>query len=76
MVQSYGAGEATAVWEFKNHSAHLLQGTQFVYAVIAVMPGAGGGCAAIELIVTAQNQFGRFRYGIPQEEKRSAGFSI
>ncbi|MCA9922375.1 MAG: hypothetical protein KC421_08380 [Anaerolineales bacterium] len=76
VVQAYGAGEATAVWEFKNHPAHPLAGTQFVYAVIAALPGTEGGRGSLELVVTVQKEFGPVRYGIPQEEKRSTGFTI
>ena len=54
VIQSYGAGEAQASWEFKAHAAHPLLGTQFVYAVVAVMPEAEGGRGYLELSVTSQ----------------------
>ena len=76
VVQAYGAGESTPSWEFKNHPAHPLDGVQFVYAVIAAMPGAGGGRGTMELVVTVQQEFGPIRYGMPQEEKRNLGFTI
>ena len=76
VVQSYGAGEATAMWEFTSHPAHPLAGTQFVYAVIAAMPGSDGGRGSIALVVTVQKEYGRIRYGIPQEEKRNVSFTI
>ena len=76
VIQSYGAGESQPSWEFKAHAAHLLTGTQFVYAVIAVMPSADGGRGSLELTVTLQNQLGRFKYGLPQEAKANTGFTI
>ncbi|WP_420629083.1 hypothetical protein [Candidatus Leptofilum sp.] len=76
IVQSYGAGQTTAVWEFKSHPAHPLDGDQFVYAIIAALPGSGGGRGSIEFVVTVQNEFGPLRYGIPQEEKRHTRFTL
>ncbi|VAW38392.1 hypothetical protein MNBD_CHLOROFLEXI01-3304 [hydrothermal vent metagenome] len=76
VIQSYGAGEPLASWEFKAHPAHPIEGTQFVYAVIAVMPGADGGRGSIELTVTSQNQYGRIKYGLPQKAKTNVGFTI
>ena len=76
IVQSYGAGEATPMWEYKNHPAHPLDGSQFVYAVIAALPGSGGGRGTMEIVVTVQKEFGPVRYGLPQEEKRSIRFTI
>ena len=76
VIQSYGAGEPAPWWEFNPHPAHPIEGTQFVYAVIAVMPGAEGGRGSIELVVTVQDRFGPIKYGVPQEEKANVRFAI
>ncbi len=76
VIQSYGAGEPQASWEFTAHPAHPLDGTQFVYAVIGVMPGAEGGRGSIEISVTTQNQIGRIKYGLPQEANANVSFTL
>lgn len=76
VIQSYGAGEPLASWEFTAHAAHPLAGTQFVYAVIAIMPGADGGRGSMELSVTMRKQAGPIKYGLPQEAQANTRFTI
>jgi hypothetical protein len=76
VIQSYGAGEPTAYWIFKPHAAYPLEGTQFVYAVVAAKPGSNGARASVEMIVTTETRFGPVRLGLPEEAKAHVSFSI
>jgi len=76
VIQGYGAGESKPYWIFKPHAAYPLEGTQFVYAVIATRPGADGARASVELIVTAETRLGLVRLGLPEEAKAHVSFTI
>ena len=76
VIQSYGAGEPFPYWIFRPHAAHPLEGSQFVYAVVAARAGADGVRAYVELVVTAQAQFGPVRYGTPEEARAHTRFTI
>jgi len=75
-IQSYGAGEPAPYWVFKPRALHPLEGTQFVYAVVAARVGAGGARGALEVIVTVEDRFGVFRLGLPEEARAHVGFTV
>ncbi|MBA3530399.1 MAG: hypothetical protein H0T73_00565 [Ardenticatenales bacterium] len=74
VIQSFGAGESKPYWEFRPHAARPLEGTQFVYAVLAAPPEAGGVRGNIELIVTVQTEVGPIRLGAPDEAREALSF--
>jgi len=76
VIQSYNVGTPTPYWVFQSHLAHPLQGSQFVYAVIAAQPGSNGVRASIELVVTAETRLGPVRFGLPDEAKAHTSFTI
>lgn len=76
VIQSYDVGTPTPCWVFRPHLAHPLQGSQFVYAVVAAKTGAGGVRASVELAVTAETRFGPVRFGLPEEAKAHTSFTI
>ena len=76
VIQSYNAGTPTPYWAFRSHLAYPLEGTQFVYAVVAARPGSNGARASIELVVTAQTQLGSLRFGLPEEARAHTSFTI
>jgi hypothetical protein len=76
VIQGYGAGEPTAYWVFRPHAAHPLDGSQFVYAVVAARSGAEGIRAAVELTATLQTELGPFRFGLPQEAHAHVSFTV
>jgi hypothetical protein len=75
VIQSYGVGEAYPYWEFKARESHPLQGSQFVFAVVAVPPGAAGAGIAVELVVTNETRFGPIRYGKPEMVSQGTYFT-
>ena len=76
-IQSYGAGEPNPYWIFRPHTAHPLEGSQFVYAVAVAQAGAGGIRASVELIVTVETKLGGLiRYGTPQEARAHTKFTL
>lgn len=76
VIQSYGAGEPDPYWIFKPHAAHPLEGSQFVYAVVAAKSGTDGIQANVYVTVTVETQFGPLKYGTPQEAKMHTRFAI
>jgi hypothetical protein len=76
VIQGYGAGEPTPYWIFRPHAAYPLEGTQFVYAVVATRPGANGARASVELVVTTETRLGPVRLGLPDEAKAHTSFAI
>ena len=76
VIQSYGVGESMPEWIFKPHAAHPLEGSQFVYAVVAAKPGAGGILAKVDLVVTAEVPFGFARFGLSEEAQEHTKFII
>jgi len=77
VIQAYGAGEPAPWWEFKAHDAYPLAGSQFVYAVVAALAGAGGIRAAVELVVTVESRWGGLvRLGLPEEAHAHLTFNI
>ena len=76
VIQSYGLGEPEAGWRFRAHRAFPLEGSQFVYAVIAARPGANGVRASVELIATIKTRFGPLRFGLPEEAYAHLTFDI
>jgi len=76
VIQGYGAGEPTAYWIFKPHSAYPLEGCQFVYAVVAAQTGASGIRGAVELTVNVDTDFGIIRLGLPREARAALSFTI
>lgn len=75
-IQAYGVGEPAPYWIFKPHARYPLEGSQFVYAVLAARPGAGGIRGAVELVVEVQGLFGPLRYGLPDEARAHTTFSV
>ena len=76
VIQGYGAGESAPYWIFRPHAAHPLEGSQFVYAVVAATAGAGGIRAYVKLVVTVETQFGPLRFGTPEEARAHTKFTI
>jgi len=76
VIQSYGVGESIPYWLFKPHAKHPLEGSQFVYAVVAAMKGADGISASVDLRVTAETKFGPVRFGMPKKARAYTGFTI
>ncbi len=76
VIQGYGAGEPTAYWIFKPHSAYPLTGSQFVYAVVAAKAGSGGIRAAVEFTVSVDTDFGIIRLGLPREAQQALRFAV
>ncbi len=76
IIQGYGAGEPAPFWIFKPHAAYPLDGSQFVYAVVAAQSGSGGAHAHVELTVTVESRFGPVRFGLPEEAKKHVAFII
>jgi hypothetical protein len=76
VIQAYGAGEPEPYWVFKPHAAHPLEGSQFVYAVVAAGRGADGVLGHVDMTVTVEDRlFGLIRYGLP-DEAAQASFAI
>jgi hypothetical protein len=76
VIQGYGAGEPTPYWIFKPHPSRPLEGSQFVYAVLAAEAGAGGIRAGIELVVTVEMPYGLARLGLSEQAKAASRFDI
>ena len=76
VIQGYGAGEAIVYWLFRPHAAHPLDGSQFVYAVVAIRPGAEAARATVELTATVETQLGPLRLGLPEEARAYTRFAI
>jgi hypothetical protein len=76
VIQSYGTGEPAPYWVFRSHAAHPLDGSQFVYAVVAARAGAGGVRGTVELTATVETQFGPVRFGLPETAHANVGFTI
>ncbi|HQI92018.1 MAG TPA: hypothetical protein PLS48_10325 [Methanotrichaceae archaeon] len=60
-----GIGESTARWVFASKPAHPLVGSQIVYAVVQLPPGAN--TARVKLFLSAE--IGRFKGFLPQDEE-------
>jgi hypothetical protein len=76
VIQGYGVGEPTPYWIFRPHAAFPLDGSQYVYAVIAAAKSANGARAFVELTVTVQSKWGPVRYGLPEEAQAHTSFTI
>ncbi len=77
VIQSYGAGESAPYWVFKPHAAHPIEGSQFVYAVVAAKAGSGGIQAYVELVATVEARLGGLiRLGTPEEVRPYTKFTI
>ncbi len=76
VIQGYGAGEASPYWVFKPHPSRPLEGSQFVYAVLAATAGAGGIRANLELVVSVDMPYGLARFGLSEQAKAASRFVI
>ena len=76
VIQSYGAGQSTPYWIFKPHASRPLEGSQFVYAVLAAKAGAQGIRGTVEMTVTVETQFGPMRFGMSDEAQENTQFVI
>jgi len=76
VIQSYQAGTPTPYWLFKPHAAHPLDGSQFVYAVLAAPRAAGGIRAAITLKVTIETAWGPIKFAPPEEANANLRFTV
>ncbi len=76
VIQSYGAGEWNPYWIFRPHASRLIEGSQFVYAVLAAKAGAAGIRGTMTVTVTVETQFGPVRFGMSDEAQESTRFVI
>lgn len=76
VIQSYDAGTPYPYWRFHPHAAFPLEGTQFVYAVVAARPAAVSVQAAVEVVVTLETRFGPLRFGAPEAARKALAFKI
>ena len=76
VIQSYEVGTPHPYWTFRAHAGHPLEGTQYVYAVVAAKPATATIQAAVEIIVELESDFGLFRFGIPKEVQQNLAFKI
>ncbi|HUU30419.1 MAG TPA: hypothetical protein VM123_21660 [archaeon] len=76
VIQGYGAGESSPNWLFKPHAAYPLDGSQFVYAVVAAGTGSGGIRAYVDLRVELQKELLTVRFGLPEEANANIKFTI
>ncbi len=76
VVQSYGAGEPTPYWVFRSHRKRPIDGSQFVYAVVAAEKAADGIRALVSLTATVESKFGPIRWGLPEEAKAQTRIDI
>ncbi len=76
-IQAYGLGQPSPWWKFRAHLAHPLAGSQYVYAVVAALDGAGGVRASVELVATVETSWaGLVRLGLPEEARAHLSFRI
>lgn len=76
VIQGYGAGRALCEWKFKPHRAHPIDGTQFVYAVVATRPSSTTAQAHVELSARVDTKLGPVHLGLPKEAKAHVAFAI
>ncbi len=76
VIQGYGAGKALCEWKFKPHRQHPIDGTQFVYAVVAAKPDSNTVRATLELRATVESTFGPITLGPPEEARTRLTFTI
>jgi hypothetical protein len=78
VIQSFGVGSPNPYWIFKPHANRPLEGSQFVYAVVAAQPQAEGLLGSIDLTVTVENQKwgGLIRFGVPRDAREQLNFTI
>jgi hypothetical protein len=76
VIQAYKVGTPAPYWEFKAHATRPLEGSQFTYAVVAARPGSGGVRGTVALRVTVQSQWGKIRYGPPEEAHEHLSFTL
>lgn len=76
VIQSYGAGEWNPYWVFRPHASRPIEGSQFVYAVIAAKAGAQGIRGTMTVTVTVETQFGPVRFGMSDEAQESTRFVV
>ena len=76
VIQGYGAGQAMCEWKFKPHRQYPIDGTQFVYAVVAAKPGSNTVRANLELRARVDAKLGPISLGMPEEAKKALAFDI
>jgi hypothetical protein len=76
VIQSYDVGTPTPYWRFKPPAAHPIEGSQFVYAVLAADPTAGGIRAAISLKVILETEWGKIKLAPPETAKANLSFTV
>lgn len=76
VIQSYDVGTPHPSWRFKPHAAHPLEGSQYVFAVIAARPADLVIQAAVEVAVTLETRFGPLRFGLPDNARDALAFKI
>lgn len=76
VIQSYDVGTPYPSWRFKPHAAHPLEGSQFVFAVVAARPAALAIRAAVKVTVTLETRFGPLRFGLPDKARDALLFKI
>jgi hypothetical protein len=74
VIQSYGIGEPEPYWIFKRHASYPLEGSQFVYAIVAVGKQVGDVRAQVHLSVTVELAGGLARVGLSREAEEKAAF--
>jgi hypothetical protein len=63
-------------WIFKPHASRPLEGSQFVYAVLAAKAGANGLRGTVAVTVTVETQFGPVRFGTSDEAQAHTQFVV
>jgi hypothetical protein len=63
-------------WIFKPHPKYPLDGSQFVYAIIAVQPSSGGMRGFVRMTVTIKDKVGFITLGQTQECEAKTRFEL
>jgi hypothetical protein len=76
VIQAYDVGTPRPYWVYRPHTARPLDGSQFVYAVIAARAGSGGVRAVVDLTVSVRSAWGLRRFRPPEEARAQLSFTI
>jgi hypothetical protein len=76
VVQAYDVGTPHPYWVYRPHAARPLDGSQFVYAVIAARAGSGGVRATVDLTVSVRSAWGLARFRPPEQAQAQLSFTL
>jgi hypothetical protein len=77
VIQGFGAGTSNASWQFRDHQARRLEGTQSVFAVIVLPPGIDHADAQLDVTATVQaSRWDRIRFRVPAPQKGQTRFRV